>query len=262
VAKFHTYRLDEVEPQTAYQGPRDATGVKSSRRMSPEKGVFSLWLAFSELEDGATITWTDRHGDDGVYIVEGAMEIEGSTCPTGGAFVVESGHATEAKAVGPTTIAHYGSWDDDAPAGGLFGAPDPGHHKVHVMGPGGWFLSGKLEDVGATWFTDSTCGTCRCALFKVENSRSDRAPTHHHTEDEIIFLIEGGLKMGAFEYPKFSALCIPGMARYSFTGMPGGHVFLNFRRDVSNQFNDRNGPPMLETAAAREGVAVNDFIGV
>lgn len=260
MAKFHTFRLDEVEPSIEYQAPREATGVKASRRMSPAD--YSIWLAFSELEDGATIRWGDRHSDDAIYVFEGEMDVDGKRCPTNGAFIVESGYVTEATAVGPTLIAHYGSTDDDAPSNGIFGAPASHGHGVHVMGSGGWFLSGQLEDVSATWFADSTCGTCRATLLLVDNNRAARAPTHHHTEDEIIFLIDGGLKMGAFEYPKYSSLCIPGNARYSFTGLPGGHKFLNFRRDVSNQFNERDAPPMLETAAAREGRAINDFIGV
>ena len=49
MAKFKTFDRHEVEPSTTYQGPREATGVVSSRRMSHDG--YSLWLADSELAD-------------------------------------------------------------------------------------------------------------------------------------------------------------------------------------------------------------------
>ena len=45
--------------------------------------------------------------------------------------------------------------------------------------------------------------------------------------------------------------------RYAFDGLAGGHRFLNFRAGVSYQTN-AGGSPLLETAAAREGVYVGD----
>ena len=114
------------------------------------------------------------------------------------------------------------------------------------------------EGVKATWFADSTCDTCRCALLLVENDHEMKAPSHHHSVDEIIFLVRGAIRMGSYEFGAGTALSIPGNARYSFTGLAGGHAFLNFRRDVSNQTNGRDEEPMLETAFARGGELVDD----
>src|SRR5262245_31109927 len=214
MAKFTTYALEDVEPAPAYQGPREASGVRWSRALHPED--YSIWLCESELDDVAVIRWDDRHGDDAVYVFEGELEIDGHRCPTGGAVIVESGHATEARAVGTTRIAHFGPAVDDAPEDGLFGAAKPDGHGVHVMGPDGHFLSGQREGVKAIWFADSTCETCRCALLLVDSPSAGKAPTHHHTQDEIIFLIDGGLSMGAYDLAPHTALCIPADMRYSF----------------------------------------------
>ena len=257
MAKFKTFDRHQVEPSTTYQAPREATGVVSSRRLSHDG--YSLWLCDSELADGGTIRWSEDHGDDAVYVFSGALEIDGKRCPAGGAVIVESGVAGVVTAIGPTRVAHYGTTDNTPPTTGMFGPPEEHDHGVHVYGPGGHFLSGKLEGVNATWFADSTCATCRCALLLVDNPDANRAPTHHHSEDEIIYLIEGGITMGAYEFHEGSALCIPGDARYAFTGLSGGHKFLNFRRDVSHQTNDRAQPPVLETAAARDGELVDDI---
>jgi hypothetical protein len=127
------------------------------------------------------------------------------------------------------------------------------------MGPGGHALSGAREGVKATWFADSTCDTCRCCLLLVENDHEMKAPSHHHSEDEIIYLISGAITMGAYEFHAGTALSIPGNARYAFNGLAEGHAFLNFRRDVSNQTNARDEEPMLETALARGGELVDDL---
>src|SRR5262249_14409420 len=99
----------------------------------------------------------------------------------------------------------------------------------------------------------------RCALLLVDSPSAGKAPTHHHTQDEIIFLIDGGLSMGAYDLAPHTALCIPADMRYSFTGHEGGYRFLNYRRDVSHQNNDRSETPMLETAMARGGSETSDF---
>jgi uncharacterized cupin superfamily protein len=257
MAKFTSICRDDVEAASTYQGPREVTGVNWSKALSPPG--YTLWLCESELADGATITWNDRHGDDAVYVFEGELDVDGHRCPAGGAVIVESGAAATAKAVGTTRVAHYGPAADDAPGDGLFGPAKPDGHRVHVMGPGGHALSGAREGVKATWFADSTCDTCRCCLLLVENDHEMKAPSHHHSEDEIIYLIRGGITMGAYEFGEGTALSIPGNARYAFNGLAGGHAFLNFRRDVSNQTNGRDDEPMLETALARGGELVDDL---
>jgi hypothetical protein len=256
MAKFTTVAYDDVPPSTTYQAPREATGVVASRRLSPEG--YSLWLCDSELADGGTVTWSEAHGDDGIYVLDGGLEVEGRRCPQDGAVLVESGVAVTARAVGRTRIAHFGCSDDQPPADGRFGPPAPGGHGVHVLGPRGRFLSGKLEGVHAVWYADSTCDTCRAQLLKVTSYPSDRNTAHHHSEDEIIYLVGGTMRLGAYELGACVALSIPANARYAPKAGPDGHVFLNFRRDVSEQVYDRSEPALLETALARGGETTDD----
>lgn len=257
MAKFTTMAYDEVEPSTTYQAPRRATGVVSSRRLSPEG--YSLWLCDSELADGGTLTWDEAHGDDGMYVLGGELEVDGRRCPQDGAVVVESDVATVARAVGPTRIAHFGCALAEPPTGGRFGPPAPRGHGVHVLGPRGRFLSGKLEGVHAVWYADSTCETCRAQLLKVTSYPSDRNTAHHHSQDEIIYLVAGTMRLGAYELGAGTALSIPANARYAPKAGPNGHVFLNFRRDVSEQVYARSEPALLETALARGGEVTDDL---
>lgn len=260
--KFVATHLDEVEPAEGYAAPRSARGVRSSRRVSPEG--YSTWMVVAELEDGAELRWEAPHGDDGVYVMQGALDVDGRRCPTDGALIVESDARCTARAVGPTKILHMGSVDDSAPADGLYGAPKPDGHGVHVVGERGWYASGDRENVVVRWFGDSTCETCRIALFHVWRREAGvKDIPHWHTQDELIYVLGGSIVMGRREFPADTVLAIPAEMQYSVTSGREGYAFLNFRRDVSTQhyMNGKVGgkPSELEGALARGGRLVGDL---
>lgn len=226
--------------------------------MSPDP--YSLWMTVSELDDGGTIEWDGEHGDDGVYVISGALDVDGAQCTEDGAVVVESGVACTARAVGVTTIVHCGARDAAPPSGGLYDAPNAEGHGVHVVGDRGWFASGNRERVAVRWFADSTCPTCRIALFHVWRSEGGvRDRSHTHTQDELIYVLDGSVIVGGFEHGPGTCLAIPALTRYSLTSGPDGFAILNYRRDVSVQAYRPGEPEELEGALARGGVAVNDF---
>ena len=250
--------LDAVASGDAYAAPRAASGVERSRRVSPD--AFPLWMAVSDLSNGGELHWDAEHGDDGVYVLTGALEVDGHRCPTGGALIVESGVRASARAVGLTTIVHCGAVDATPPADGLYGAPEADRHTVHVVGDGGWFRSGDRERVVATWFADSTCPTCRISFFHVwrgEGGVRDRSLTH--TQDELIFVVGGSVVLAGVEHGPGSCLAVPANLRYSLTSGPEGNAFLNYRRDVSVQGYAPGEPTELEGALARGGALVGDF---
>jgi hypothetical protein len=250
--------LAEVAPSPSYAAPRVVRGVRWSRRVSPDP--YSLWMTVSELDDDGTIEWDGEHGDDGVYVISGALDVDGAQCTEDGALVVESGVACSARAVGVTTIVHCGARDAAPPSGGLYDAPNAEGHGVHVVGDRGWFASGSRERVAVRWFADSTCPTCRIALFHVWRSEGGvRDRSHTHTQDELIYVLDGSVIVGGFEHGPGTCLAIPALTRYSLTSGPDGFAILNYRRDVSVQAYRPGEPEELEGALARGGVAVNDF---
>jgi len=221
---------------------------------------YSLWMTVSELDDGATIEWDDAHGDDGLYVIRGTLEVDGASCPTDGAVIVESGVACTARAVGVTTVVHCGAQDAAPPVDGLYGAPDAQGHCVHVVGDRGWFASGNRERVAVRWFADSTCPTCRIALFHVWRSEGGvRDRSHTHTQDELIYLLAGSVIIGGVEHGPGTCLAIPALTRYSLMSGEDGFAILNYRRDVSVQAYRPGEPEELEGAIARGGAPVNDF---
>jgi hypothetical protein len=185
--------------------------------------------------------------------------VDGRTCPTGGAVIIEAEAEAEVCAVGSTRVAHFGTREFTSPTGGPLGAADPAPRGVHVVGPRGRWTSGRREGVRATWFADSTCPTCRAALFLVEADEGHDGPPHSHSEDEVIYLLDGGLRMGARRIGPRTSLCIPGRLRYAFRAPGVGHRFLNFRADASYQ-TGVGGEPVLETPMARGGEYIGDLL--
>jgi hypothetical protein len=223
-------------------------------------------MVVSELDDGGTIEWDDDHGDDGVYVISGALDVDAvppgevSRCPTDGAVIVESGVACTARAIGVTSVVHCGARRAEPPSDGLYDAPAATGHGVHVVGERGWFASGNRERVAVRWFADSTCPTCRIALFHVVRAEGGvRDRSHTHTQDELIFVLGGSVEVAGVEHGRGTCLAIPALTRYSLTSGDDGFAILNYRRDVSVQAYRPGEPEELEGALARGGVVVNDF---
>jgi hypothetical protein len=262
MAKFTIIDEATVEPSSTYPAPfATVEGEVVARRVSPD--TYATWLVSAELADGATISWPAVHGDEGVYVVSGTLDVDGRVCPADGCVIVESGVVATARAVGPTRVVHVGPNDPTPPSDGLYGPPEPAGHTVHVVGPGGWFASGQREHVVARWFADSTCPTCRVSFFHV--ARADafaKDLPHTHTQDEIIYVLDGSIIVGRHEYGPGHAVCIPANVRYSVTTGGSGMSFLNYRPDVSTQAYGKVKPPELEGGIARGGAEVRDFIEV
>jgi quercetin dioxygenase-like cupin family protein len=233
------------------------TGSMRVRDLSPQD--YSLRLLVVDADPGANVSWDSHHGDEGLHVLSGELEVEGKACPAGGAIVIESGVRATVAARSATRFVHCSPRDLHAPTDGLYGPPAPDGHGVHVLGPAGWFASGKREGVTATWFCDSTCPTCRISFFVVAHGPGFAGNLHTHSQDEIIYVLEGDVALGPRRYGPGTAFNIPGNVAYR-TSYPDGSTFLNFRRDVSEQRTGRGGVPVLEGALARDGWLVGDFV--
>lgn len=257
MTKWTAIAFDSATPQSAYPVDRTVTGLAEARLLSPPD--YSLWLTYARLEPGATIDWRGEHSDDAVYVLSGAVEVDGRRAPAHAAVLVECAAEATLSARDGAEVLHFGAYRPGPPSGGPIGDPEPPMHAVHVVGPEGEHVSGAREGVNAVWFADGTCAHCRVQLFEVTSPPSDasRGKAHHHSQDEIIVLMSGSVSMGSHHFAPISAISIPGDVRYALVGGPDGHRFLNYRRDVSIQVYARGSEPLLETATARGGRAVS-----
>lgn len=222
---------------------REVTGQLTARRLGPDG--FPLWLLAADLDDGTRLTWPEAHGDEVVYVLSGALAVEGRTCPAAGAVVVESGVASAVEARGATRIVHAGPVDPRPPRGGLHGAPDPGGHGVHVVGPRGTWatVTGERD---THYYADSTCPTCRLTLLYTSRSVPYASPAHSHSVDELIHVVAGEIWLGRRRLGPGATLAIAADRRYGFRSGPEGFAFLNYRADASQQTLGRGTPPVME----------------
>jgi hypothetical protein len=113
------------------------------------------------------------------------------------------------------------------------------------------------DDPAMVNFTDSTCPTCRIAVFLGESSHALTAASHVHSEDEIIHVLSGELRFGRELISPGTSVAIPKNLRYGFR-TEGPFRFLNYRRDVSNVTLAPGSEPFLETVESLSGVVSGD----
>jgi mannose-6-phosphate isomerase-like protein (cupin superfamily) len=228
-------------------------GINSVRTLSPPD--YGLWLCVLEVSADTQLSWPDRHGEEGIYVLAGELAVDGQRCPRGGALVIESDVAVSARTTEPSRLVHVGSRDPISAVSG---------RCAHVVGPKGWFVSGSEDGSFARWFTDGTCPTCRIALFTVTSQESPgRSRAHTHSVDEIIYVVSGTMRLGKRLLGPGTSLCIGGETRYAQAAGPGGCTFLNYRRDESQQQYFGPGEPdylLPETALGRGGHVVGDVV--
>jgi hypothetical protein len=228
MAKLRIIAERDAPAQVEYAGlgQDPISGVRWSKLLSPPD--YRLWLALSELVDGATLTWTDTHADEGICVLEGALEVEGHQALAGGAVIIENGVAGQARAVGVTRVAHFGPRNHPP-------VTKPGKY-VHVYGPqGAARVSEGVPGVWVDFFTDGSCESCHLMLFRVHRDAGfmEQPIPHIHTADELMLVVDGIMLLGRREVEAMSALIIPGNVRYVQTCGPSGSTFLNYRSGPS-----------------------------
>ncbi len=242
-------------PQDGYAAPTcRATGGARSSLIAFDG--FALWALTGELGPGAALTWGDGHGDEGLFVVRGALVVDGRVCPAGGAVIVEGQAAASVSSPDGAAVVHFGPHDPSPPADGYFGAPAPPPHAAHVVGPGGVYAAvGPGRDT--RMFADSTCPTCRITLFVTGRDEPYTSSRHSHSADEILYVLRGDVRFGSRRLGPGDAVAIEGGYKYGFRGGPEGFAFLNYRRDASEQTSDGD-VPRLEGGRARGLTFVND----
>lgn len=237
-------------------------GIEACRMLSPAD--YDLWLAVLDVASGTALSWPESHGEEGVYVLSGELEVAGQPCTRGGAVIAESDVAVTLRTTAPSRLIHVGSRSPAAKDGSEPGTSVTDNQGVHVVGPRGWFVSGSEDRSHARWFSDGTCPTCRIALFDVSSPEDPgRSRAHTHSADEIIYVVAGTMRLGRRLVPAGTSLCISAGTRYAQSAGPGGCTFLNYRKERSQQQYYGPGEPdflLPETALGRGGSVVGDVV--
>jgi len=257
VRKIEIVNPDEVPLQAHYAAPRcRAEGSVQSRSACPPGQ--SIWMLSAELAANATLCWDARHGDEALYVQRGELTVDGRTCPEGGAVVIEANARPTVTARVATKLMHMGPREDAPPAGGLYGAPDAGEAQVHVVGPRGTFEA-READRDTHFFADATCPTCRLWLLYTSRSSASESPVHSHSQDELIHLLRGEIRIGSLRAGPGTSVFIAAHQLYHFESGESGFAFLNYRRDASEMTVKSTGEKLVEAGHARGLTAVNDL---
>jgi hypothetical protein len=182
------------------------------------------------------------------YVWHGAVRAGGHDLPAGSSFIVESGQslAVEGAGEGGEVLLFSASHDPLEPEEG-------GH--VHLLPSARVPRNDALTDTGMRggMHADAQCPTCNVWLHEntfpgVEPVSPDdlTVGVHSHSEDEIIFIVSGQIRLGRKLFPQGTAIAIPGGTLYSFTAGPDGMAFVNFRAGLPADIHFPGGQTMNE----------------
>ncbi|MEY4720787.1 MAG: hypothetical protein RIQ46_512 [Pseudomonadota bacterium] len=199
-----------------------------------------IHIAIHRLNAGEILSPGPQPREGALYVWQGRLAAGASELPAGSSVILESGASIDAVA-GPqgAVLVHYTSNAASArPSTGCAHLLPADAVPRYDPPPGESGAAGGLH-------ADGQCPGC--AVWLHENSLpavSDAdAPAmaergiHAHSEDEIIFVTHGAMRLGRRLFGPGTALAIPAGTFYSFTPGPEGLHFINYR----------NGPPAAFT---------------
>lgn len=163
--------------------------------------------------------------------------------------VVEANAVPRIMASVPTRVVHMGPRDDAPPTDGLYGPAKPAGGHVHVVGPRGTFEAQGEPGRETRFFADATCVSCRLWLLYTARRFAYESPIHSHSQDELIHVLEGEIRLGTLRVGPGSTLFIAAHQPYHFTSGEQGFGFLNYRRDASEMTTRSTGDTLVEAGA-------------
>ena len=186
-----------------------------------------------------------------VYVWAGEVAAGGVALAAGSSAVVEHGEVLE--------IAGAGEGEAEVLT---FAASAPAAHgraggHVHLLPasrvPRAEELAGSVG-VGGGMHADGQCPTCEVWLhenhFAPGQAYSAEAAAkgiHSHSEDEVIFITAGAIRLGRKLFPAGTAVAIAADTLYQIAPGPEGMSFINFRAGTPSDIRFASGASMSET---------------
>jgi hypothetical protein len=222
-----------------------------------------IHLHLHTLARGGALRIGPRDTDCVGYVWDGVVEVGGHRLEAGSSIIVEHGESVALTGVAPQSrlLAFAAAEPPSQPRAG-------GH--VHLLPKE---RVPRLDDlgggtgVGGAMHADSGCPTCevwlhenhfpaRPALSVEEQARG----IHSHSEDEIIFVTSGEIRLGAKAHGPGTAVAIAADTLYSFSPGPDGMSFINFRAARPGDIQFANGMAISETGYWRERLPRPEYL--
>jgi len=227
-------------------------------------GDAPLHLHEHRLAAGESLSIGPRETDFLAYVWSGSAQAAGTELPAGSSAIVENGAklAIAAGSGGAVLLAFAAA----SPGGGSLG----GH--VHLLPADRVPRTAELGGaggVGGAMHADGGCPTCAVWLHENHFPGSpgltpdeQQRGVHSHSEDEIIFVTAGQVRLGTRLYGPGTALAIAADTLYSFTPGPEGLSFINFRAGKPGDIQFANGMRIDEPGYWRDRLPRPDYLEV
>ena len=208
-----------------------------------------IHLHLHKMEPGATLTLEGNPTDRLAYVWEGEVTAGGETLDKRSSLIVEHGSSTSITASkAGATVLEFNMRERPA-------NPRPGGH-VHLLPnrivPRAEKL-GETGTAGGALHADAHCPTCEIWLHENDFYNADHETVlHSHSEDEVIFVRDGAIKLGNRLYGPGTALAIGADVKYEFWTGPDGMSFVNFR-GASPTYTTADGSYVLDEAKFWQG---------
>lgn len=223
-----------------------------------------LHLHLTQLSSGETVQFGIDSTDRILFIWHGEVEAGGIKLPAGSSIIIEKGRGLAIKggAEGASVLVFAAAVPSTAKAGGHIHLLPAGRVPKAAANAGGSGVSGGMH-------ADSTCATCEVWLHEnhfpggTAIAPEEQAQgVHSHTEDEIIFVTAGQIRLGNRLSGAGTALAIAAGTLYSFTAGPEGMSFVNFRASMPGDILFANGMAISETGYWQERVQPPQYLSV
>lgn len=222
-----------------------------------------LLLHHHEIGSGGTLHIGPRAADCLAYVWKGAVIAGGCRLEAGSSLIVEHGAGLEVFGeAGGAEVLTFTARDGSAQA-------RAGGH-VHLLPAGRVPKSADMgggSNVGGGMHADAACPTCEIWLH--ENHFPAMGPlspeeqvlgVHSHSEDEIIFVTAGRIRLGNRLFDAGTAVAIAADTLYSLSAGPEGMSFINFRAGTPGDIRFASGMAISETGYWRERLPRPDYL--
>lgn len=208
---------------------------------------------------GGTLRFERAGMDRLAYVWRGAIEVAGCALPAGSSMIVERNAALDV--VGGAMAAEILVFSAvTPPTDGGHASLLPADRVPRYETQGGSGVSGGMH-------FDATLSSCPFWLHENRfpgspppTAEEERRGVHSHSEAEIIFVIDGQIRLGAQLHGPGTALAIGADVLYAFTAGPEGLGFVNFRAAMPSDIRFPGGTTISETGYWRERVPKPEYV--
>jgi hypothetical protein len=245
--------MAKVSIATADKAPEVASppgegSIESRALLSRPREPIHLHL--HRLEPGASMTLVGDPADLALFVWQGSVEAGGATLADKASAVIEYGASLRVEAGkdgAALLVFNVSQRGADAPPGGHV------HILPHDRVPRTESLGGN-EGIGGALHADAQCPSCKVWLHENSYTMADKETAlHSHSEDEVIFVHSGSIRLGNRIYGPGTALAIAADTKYEFFSGPDGLGFVNFR-GASPTYTSADGKMVLDEADLWRGL--------